>query len=156
MEPEHWRTSWRCISCGRYLRMILFGMRLRALSLARLVVSNDNPHHRLSIVRCLQFLLHIYKGLIQLAVTGADASCIYLESLFFTLPFLCTIEYTHTVLSNFHTVTILVQKYVYGFFLIAIMGGVHIFMPKSRVTAITVPELSTYATLPFLHAVRWR
>jgi len=52
-----------------------------------------------------QVLLHIYKGLIQLAVTGADASCIYLESLFFTLPFLCTIEYTHTVLPNFHIVT---------------------------------------------------
>jgi len=50
-----------------------------------------------------QFLLHIYKGLIQLAGTGADASCIYLESFSFSL--LYTIEYTHTVLPNFHVVT---------------------------------------------------
>jgi len=34
---------------------------------------------------------------------GADASCIYLESFSFSL--LCTIEYTHTVLPNFHIVT---------------------------------------------------
>jgi hypothetical protein len=37
---------------------------------------------------------------------GADASCIYLESLSFSL--LCTIEYTHTVLPNFHIVTLIV------------------------------------------------
>jgi hypothetical protein len=48
-------------------------------------------------------VLHIYKGLIQLAVTGADASCIDLES--FSFSFLCTIEYTHTVLPSFHIVT---------------------------------------------------
>jgi hypothetical protein len=48
-------------------------------------------------------MLHIYNGLIQLAVTGADASCIYLESFSFSL--FCTIEYTHTVLPNFHIVT---------------------------------------------------
>ena len=47
-------------------------------------------------------VLHIYKGLIQLAVTGADASCIYLESLSFSLPFLCTLVYTH---GSPHTVT---------------------------------------------------
>jgi len=40
-------------------------------------------------------VLHMYKGLIQLAVTGADASCIYLGSLSFSLPFLCTLVYTH-------------------------------------------------------------
>jgi len=34
---------------------------------------------------------------------GADASCIYLDSFSFSL--LCTIEYTHTVLPNFHIVT---------------------------------------------------
>jgi len=37
----------------------------------------------------------MYKGLIQLAVTGADASCIYLESLSFSLPSLCTLVYAH-------------------------------------------------------------
>jgi len=34
----------------------------------------------------------------------ADASCIYLES--FSFSFLCAIEYTHTVLPNFHIVRI--------------------------------------------------
>jgi hypothetical protein len=38
---------------------------------------------------------------------GADASCIYLESFSFSL--LCTIEYTHTVLPNFHIVTLCVE-----------------------------------------------
>jgi hypothetical protein len=42
-------------------------------------------------------------GLIHGAAAGADASCIYLESFSFSL--LCTIEYTHTVLPNFHIVT---------------------------------------------------
>jgi len=43
-------------------------------------------------------------GLIHGAAAGADASCIYLES--FSFSFLCTIEYTHTVLPNFHIVTL--------------------------------------------------
>jgi len=42
-------------------------------------------------------------GLIHDSAAGADASCIYLESFSFFL--LCTIEYTHTVLLNFHIVT---------------------------------------------------
>jgi len=39
----------------------------------------------------------------MVTAAGADASCIYLESFSFSL--LCTIEYTHTVLPNFHIVT---------------------------------------------------
>jgi len=40
----------------------------------------------------------------MVTAAGADASCIYLE--FFSFSLLCTIEYTHTVLPNFHIVTI--------------------------------------------------
>jgi len=48
-------------------------------------------------------LLHMYKGLIQLTVTGADASCIYLESLSFSLSSHCIfLVYTH---GSPHTVT---------------------------------------------------
>jgi hypothetical protein len=54
-------------------------------------------------------VLHMYKGLIQLAVTGADASCIYLESLSFSLSSLCTLVYTH---GSPHTVTVAVTLYV--------------------------------------------
>jgi hypothetical protein len=39
----------------------------------------------------------------MVTAAGADASCIYLESFSFSL--LCTIQYTHTVLPNFHVVT---------------------------------------------------
>jgi len=44
-------------------------------------------------------------GLIYGVAAGADASCIYLES--FSFSFLYTIEYTHTVLPNFHIVTVM-------------------------------------------------
>jgi hypothetical protein len=47
-------------------------------------------------------VLHMYKGLTQLAVTGADASCIYLEYLSFSLSSLCILVYTH---GSPHTVT---------------------------------------------------
>jgi len=38
-----------------------------------------------------------------MTAAGADVSSIYLE--FFSFSLLCTIEYTHTVLPNFHIVT---------------------------------------------------
>jgi hypothetical protein len=40
----------------------------------------------------------------EMSAAGADVSSIYLESFSFSL--LCTIEYTHTVLPNFHIVTV--------------------------------------------------
>jgi len=55
-------------------------------------------------------------GLIHGVAAGADASCIYLELFSFSL--LCTIEYTHTVLPNFHIVTgsveILIARSLYS------------------------------------------
>jgi hypothetical protein len=47
----------------------------------------------------------------MVTAAGADASCIYLE--FFSFSLLCTIEYTHTVLPNFHIVTQRVAYMVY-------------------------------------------
>jgi len=47
--------------------------------------------------------VHDVTGLIPGSAAGANASSIYLESFSFSL--LCTIEYTHTVLPNFHIVT---------------------------------------------------
>jgi hypothetical protein len=47
--------------------------------------------------------VHDVTGLIHGPAAGADAFCIYLE--FFSFSLLCTIEYTHTVLPNFHIVT---------------------------------------------------
>jgi len=51
--------------------------------------------------------VHDVTGLIHGPAAGADASCIYLESFIFSL--LCTIEYMHTVLPNFHIVTVAVE-----------------------------------------------
>ena len=48
--------------------------------------------------------VHDVRDLIHGSAAGSDASCIYLESFSFSL--LCTIEYTHTVLPNFHIVTV--------------------------------------------------
>jgi hypothetical protein len=45
-----------------------------------------------------------------MTTAGADASYIYLKSFSFSL--LCTIEYTHTVLPNFHIVTDKSQDFV--------------------------------------------
>jgi len=39
----------------------------------------------------------------MVTAAGADVTCIYLKSFSFSL--LCTIEYTHTVLPDFHIVT---------------------------------------------------
>jgi len=47
--------------------------------------------------------VHDVTGLIHGSAAEADASCIHLESFSFSL--LCTVEYTHTVLPNFHIVT---------------------------------------------------
>jgi hypothetical protein len=55
--------------------------------------------------------VHDVTGLIHRPVTGADASCI--SRVFLLFSFLCTIEYTHTVLPNFHIATLRVA-YVLG------------------------------------------
>jgi len=46
---------------------------------------------------------HDVTRLIHSAAAGADASCI--SRVFLLLSFLCTVEYTHTILPNFHIVT---------------------------------------------------
>jgi hypothetical protein len=53
--------------------------------------------------------VHDVTGLVHGPAAGADSSCIYLESFSFSL--LYTIEYTHTVLPNFHIVTTVMKLY---------------------------------------------
>jgi hypothetical protein len=62
-----------------------------------------NAHSRIPDLKLLQMYVMLQ---VRYTVTaaGADASSIYLESFSFSL--LCTIEYTHTVLPNFHIVTL--------------------------------------------------
>jgi hypothetical protein len=61
---------------------------------------NDQSEPRMAPMLQMYMMLEIWY---TAAAAGADVSSIYLESFSFSL--LCTIEYTHTVLPNFHIVT---------------------------------------------------
>jgi len=87
------------------------------------VISNARSHlrgltHELSLTNLhLVYVtdVHDVTGLIHGTAAGADAFCIYLQS--FSFCVLCIIEYTHTVVPNFHMVAVYIKACILFLFI---------------------------------------